>query len=266
MSGDEAVVLIASLMIGLFTWGLWYGSLYRVARLGLRTVPRRRLALVPVACGLLLFVVLRLASAHDVRDSGVYLTFYVVLGVAWLGLGTQLPRFFGLSARDDVVERGNAGAALAIGGAFVGLTLCFAGGNIGDGPGWWVVVFSALVATAGLLLVWLLLERFGALADQITIERDPAAGLRLAGFLTACGLVLGRAVAGDWVSAEATVQDLLFHGWPVLVLLVIAIPVERALRVTPERPESSRVAPALLSALLYVALGAAHVLRLGPPA
>ena len=34
-------------------------------------------------------------------------------------------------------------AVPAVVGALVGVTFCYAGGNIGDGPGWWVVVFSA---------------------------------------------------------------------------------------------------------------------------
>ena len=49
----------------------------------------------------------------------------------------------------------NAAAAMATAGATIGVTLSYAGGNIGDGPGWWVVVFSAAIATAGLFACWL---------------------------------------------------------------------------------------------------------------
>jgi hypothetical protein len=42
------------------------------------------------------------------------------------------------------LEHGNPAA-----GAILGLTLAFARGNIGNGPGWWVVVFSAGMSTLG---------------------------------------------------------------------------------------------------------------------
>ncbi len=263
MSEDEIFFVLVSGVVALITWGRWYNALYRVPRLGLHAAIRGRLGIVPLACALLLYLVLRLASASDVRDSATYLFFYMVLGAGWLGAGTLLPRAFGLSARDDVAERGNASAALAIGGALLGLTLCFAGANVGNGPGWWVVVFSALVATGALALVWQALDRFTAIGEQVTGERDLAAGLRLGGFLAASGLVLGRAVAGDWVSAEATIADFVRTGWPVLVLLVVAGVVDRWTRVTPERPESSLVAQGALPAALYCGLAVGYALSLG---
>ena len=69
---------------------------------------------------------------------------------------------------------------------------CFAGGNVGDGPGWWVVVFCAALSTGALFLLWGALQAATDLADSIVIERDGASAVRLAGFLVACGLVLGR--------------------------------------------------------------------------
>ena len=264
MSGDENLLLFASAILALLAWGVWYTWLLRVPRLGTHLRPRRLLTFAPVLCAALLYIVLVAASAHDVRDSEIYLTLYLVFGFAWVGVGAHALRLLGLSARDDVVERDNESAALAIAGALVALTLCFGGGNIGDGPGWWVVLFSAVLATGTLALLWYLLDRSTALADQITIERDPAAGLRLAGFLVAAGLVLGRAVAGDWLSAPATVRDFALAGWPVLPLLVLAIAIDRATRITPERPQSSLAWHGAAPALGYIALVAVHLVGLGP--
>lgn len=264
MSGDENLLLFASGIVALACWGVWYLWLLRLPRLGSRGAPRRLLTVVPGVCAVLLYLVLTTAAARDVRDSEVYLTLYLVFGLAWVGIGAHALRLFGLSARDDVIERDNESAALAIGGALVALTLCFAGGNIGDGPGWWVVLFSGLLATGSLGVLWYALDRATAVADQVTIERDPAAGARLAGFLVACGLVLGRAVAGDWVSADATVRDFGAAAWPVLPLLVVAIGVDRAARRTPERPTSALVAQGIAPALLYVGLVLVHVVLLGP--
>jgi uncharacterized membrane protein YjfL (UPF0719 family) len=122
-----------------------------------------------------------------VRDDPRYLLFYFFPGAMWVSVAVRCLPLVGLSARDDVVERGNSSAALAIAGAILAITLCFAGGNIGDGPGWWVVVFSAGLATVALLLSWLVLETVARVADVVTIERDEAAGLRLGGWLIACG-------------------------------------------------------------------------------
>src|SRR4029453_10538043 len=146
-------------------------------------------------------------SAHDVRDDPTYLFMYVLLGAAWVGVWIRLLAMTGVSKRDDVVERSNSSAALAVAGATLGITLCYAGGNIGDGPGWWVVVFSAALATLALFAAWLLLGFASGVSDAVTVDRDPAAGLRLAAFLIGCGLILGRAVAGDWESAAATVRE-----------------------------------------------------------
>mgnify|MGYP006204508805 CR=1 FL=1 len=96
----------------------------------------------------------------------------------------------------EMAERGNAAAAYAGAGAVVAIALCFAGGNIGDGPGWWVVVFSAALSTGVFYLLWLFFEGQASISDAITIDRDPAVALRIAGFFVGSGLILGRAVAG----------------------------------------------------------------------
>ena len=106
------------------------------------------------------------------RDDPLYFVFYLLMGAAWVGGGARILSFFGLCARDDVIERGNRAAAAAIAGALLGITLCFAGGNIGDGPGWWVVVFCAVLSTGVLLLFWSILDRATGMADTITIDHD----------------------------------------------------------------------------------------------
>ena len=226
---------------------------------------RRLLHLAPLVAAALLWAVLRTASSFDVQDDPVYLTFYLVLGSAWVGLWIRSPALAGISVRDDVVERANGSAAIVVAGAMLGITLCYAGGNIGDGPGWWVVVFSAALATLALLAAWMVLEFASGVSDTITVDRDPAAGLRLAGFLIACGLILGRGVAGDWVSAEATVRDFVAAAWPVVVLVIVAAIVERVARPTPESPQSPVFAYGIAPALLYLGGAAYQVMRLGYP-
>jgi uncharacterized membrane protein YjfL (UPF0719 family) len=256
MSGDEAIALFMSLGFAALAWVAWLVVVLAAAR---RCWTRARVPLlvVPPLCAALLFAILRRYSSEDVRDAPEYLLLYTAMGMAWLGIAAWLLTQIGLSFRDDVVERGNPAAAWAISGALAGVTLCYAGGNIGNGPGWWVVVFCAALATAVLLLLWLLLDQATRIADTVTIDRDPAAGLRLAGFFVAVGLVLGRAVAGDWTSAESTVLDFGLLAWPALGIWGAAALLEPQLRPTPERLRPPVVEYGVLPAGLYLGLAAA---------
>ncbi|HEY2293361.1 MAG TPA: hypothetical protein VGM86_21885 [Thermoanaerobaculia bacterium] len=264
MSGDEGLVLVASLMLGALSWFHWYRDARTATwrRSGIRE--RWLLILPPLLAAFLVFQVLRGLAASDVRDDPLYLFFYEALGVAWIGAGMRVLELFGLGARDDVVERGNRAAAMAIAGAIVGIALCFAGGNLGEGPGWWAVVFCALLSTGTLLLFWTLLDRLTGVADAVTIDRDPAAGVRVAGFFLALGLILGRAVAGDWLDGGAALLDFALKGWPAAVLLALAVALERRLRPSPAAPDRPALTHGAVPALLYLGLSAAAVGMAGP--
>ena len=54
------------------------------------------------------------------------------------------------------LKGGDVGAILVE--PMLGVTLCYAGGNIGNGPGWWVVVFSAGLSTVALFAAWMVLD------------------------------------------------------------------------------------------------------------
>lgn len=262
MSPDELIVLIVA---GIGVFGLWGSWLHQHAFVGRDGYPRARGTyhlVVPLVCAGLLFLVLKTSASFDVVDSPLYLTFYMVVGAAWVGVCLKCTGVAGISVRDDVIERRNRAAAIAVGGAMVGFTLTFAGGNIGDGPGWWVVLFSSGLATATLFALWVALDIGGGAADSITVERDVAAGTRVAGFLIGQGLILGRSVAGDWISAAATVRDFATTAWPALVLLAFAILVERSFRPSPQRPNPPVPAFGLFPAVAYLIAGAAVVLRL----
>jgi uncharacterized membrane protein YjfL (UPF0719 family) len=171
----------------------------------------------------------------------------------------------GVITRDDALERENVSAAMVVAGALFGVTCCFIGGNIGDGPGWWVVVFSAGLATLALFLSWFVLELLGGVSDSVTIDRDPASGLRMAAFLVGCGLVFGRAAAGTWVSSAATVRDFGVLSAPVLLMVAGAVVVERLARPTPARPVPSLLLAGVVPALVYVDVAIFIVMRAGMP-
>jgi uncharacterized membrane protein YjfL (UPF0719 family) len=256
MSADEVFVTVAAMIVGPLLWAVWFFQIFRLQR-----VPGRRrsgagiIGLALAASIAAILFVLTTSASFDVVDAPIYQFMYVVLGLAWLRVSGAVFTFLGVSLRDDVVERGNRAAAIAVAGALLGVAFCYAGGNIGDGPGWWVVIFAAGFATATLFAAWMLLTRLTPIVDAVTIDRDAAAGLRSAAFLAGCGLVLGRGVAGDWFSAIETISDFLAALPPVAVITAIAAIVERAARPTADRPHAPLVAFGVLPSLAY--LGAA---------
>lgn len=268
MSADEVGATLIAFFVAAGLWGIWYFRPVSIARLGSREPEYRGsglLRLAPLIATLLVFAVLQTLAARDVRDDWRYLSMYTMLGAAWTGAALTLVPALGVSAIHDVHERGNRAAAWAISGAIVALAVAYAGGNIGDGPGWWVVVFAALLATVTLFLLWAALEDWTSVSDSITIDRDEASGIRLAGFLLGTSLILARAVAGDWVSAGATIRDFLLVSWPAVPLLVVACVVESRARPTPARPSQPVTSHGLVPALLYVAIGVFAVLAAGMP-
>ena len=263
MDDTETLVFFCSLGIALFAWFRWYMFVFLFRDYVPIRASRGLMSLAPILSTAVLLIVLLTLSSSDVKDSPTYIAFYLLMGVAWLGLAILFMPFAGLSARDDAIERHNPGAAYAICGALVGLMLCFAGGNIGNGPGWWVVVYSAGLATIALFVVWIVLQMVTQISDTITIGRDAAAGLRLAGFLIGAGLVLGRAVAGDWYGYGETFVDFIRYGWPVLVIALIAIVVEMLVRPTVQRPFGPALTYGMLPGIFYVVL-ALFVLSIEP--
>jgi len=100
-------------------------------------------------------------------------------------------------------------------------------------------------------------------AKKAWITAEAAAGVRLAAFLVAAGLILGRSVGGDWISAEATVADFAAAAWPALILVAVAALLERWLRPTPDNPRPSVSAYGLIPALLYLSLAFYQISRAG---
>lgn len=261
MSGDELMVLAFSVAIGLGMWIKWYGNVLMVSPL-VCTPHRRWFMFVPPVCMLILFCILKVFASFDVRDSAIYLFFYMAMGGAWVALSGLLFPVLGLSVRDDALERRNSASAIGVTGALVASTLTFAGSNIGDGPGWWVVIFCAMLSTGALLLLWLLMDMVGGIIEKIRVDRDIGAGWRLGSLLVAAGLILGRSVAGDWESADATVRDFARMGWVACVLAVCAGVVER-MWPTRSSLDTNILGIDLMPAAVYMTVAVIYVVELG---
>jgi hypothetical protein len=266
MSGDEVLAAIVCLLLNIFTWGSWAFVALSVRQYS--PAPSAYLApwiAAPITAALVFAVLARFAS-HDVRDSGLYIGFYLLMTLAATGLGLALLDRLGLSLRDDVLERRNPAACIACSGAIIGIGLAFAGANIGDGPGWWVVVFSGGLSVGGLLIGWIVIDRIGQAGEAIVVERDEAAGLRVEGWFVAAGAITGRAAAGNWVSAGATVADFSRIAWGALGLTILAAVVESLANhrgAGQTRPRGAWI-HGVSPALLWLGLSAGYLAWTGP--
>jgi len=190
---------------------------------------RRILTAVFAICLTGIWFVLKTGASTDVRSDSDEIAFYLAMCAGWLLLTVLAFEYMGVSVRDDVAGRRNWAATAALCGLMAGETFSLAGANTGNGPGPEVVVLCGAITTAVLFLLWSVLNAFAGIVDIVTIEREPGAGIRAAGFLAGSGAILGAAVAGDWISLEQTLRDFVYYGWPVFVVLVVAISVEKLL-------------------------------------
>lgn len=265
MGEDEIFVMLFGCMAALVFWAIWYMHTSCIGELFRSSTQKMLLAFTPLVCGIALFAVLKLWASHDVRDAAQYLFMYQAMGAGWVGaFAICLFPWLGVHYAHDALERANTGAAIAVCGGLLGFTLAFAGGNIGDGPGWWVVVFASGLATFTLAGCWALLAQYANMAEEITVDRDLAAGVRLGGFLLAGGMICGRAAAGNWISAAATLVDFWRVGWFMAPLLLLTWAFDYLGSPTPERPKPSVLAYGIVPSLLGLGLAVvAHMTRGG---
>lgn len=266
MSPDGVLVTGIAFILGPMLWVVWLWRMANVVTFPGRPGGVAAVGSAVLGCSLLIFIILKTGASSDVVDAPEYLFMYLMVGLAWMKIAEALFRYVGLNARDDVFERGNRAAVLALIGAMIGVTLCYGGGNVGDGPGWWVVLFSAGLATAGLMMSWAVLGQLSPVNDGVAIDRDSAAGIRLGAWLIACGLILGRGVAGDWVSVSSTLFDLATALPALVVILLLGVFVERLTKPTGQRPSGPLFMFGVLPASLYLFVGVAAVCWKGWPA
>ena len=103
-------------------------------------------------------------------------------------------------------------------------------------------------------MLWLLFELATQASSAITIDRDCSSGIRLAGLLAGIGLILGKAVAGNWVSVVRIIDDFVQRGLPAVGLTAIAAVMQRRLRPTSRWPAPSSIEYGWLPAVIYVGI------------
>ena len=71
--------------------------------------------------------------------------------------------------------------------------------------------------------MWFIVDVIAHASGAVTIDRDTASGIRIAGWAVAAAILLGRSVAGDWTGWDATLGDFLRLRWPAAVLTAVMI-------------------------------------------
>ena len=247
------VFLFFGAVVSLVLWYRFYKAVFQVHSFRPNKTHRALLVLLPGLCMLFIVVVLWNRSSPDVRSDAEWIALYAAGGAAWLQLGLYLLCVLGIAVREDVLERQNPAAPWVVYGTLTGTALCYAGANVGSGPGAEVVVFCAALSTLFLFGFWFCLERLFRLADRVTIDRDESAGMRTGGWISSIGLIFGGAVAGDWKSVQATVCDFIQYAWVALLFLLVAFLIERALKPSQEQQRSPRTASAAIAVAYFVA-------------
>jgi hypothetical protein len=243
----------------------YYRRLMSLPDMGSGRFARRAAGMTPVGCCALLLVVLWNWADSEVRhDGALQLGFVIAWGCAVLwtqGFGTLL----GLDVFEHGIEGRNPAAVWAGVGLLIGVTLAVAGANVGRGPTEATTLGPMFLAVGSLLTLWAGFSVLTGSVAAVAVERDVPSGLRTAALLIALGLILGRSVAGDWVSVEATLRDYLWQGLaPAATLLGVAAIVEFLERPTVRRPVTSIARSGVSAGALDLGFAAAWVWHLGP--
>jgi hypothetical protein len=252
--GDEGFFFVLAIVVAVAVGAVLIAPLLRVRRQSSRAAGRW---LVPAACVAgLAFVGVLLRTLSDpvhVRGWIDYELLFLVGAAAWLAVTVKLMSLTGVSWRDDVIERDNAAAAITLGGAVLGVSAAYGLCNVGSGPTIWTTIVPAFVATAAWTALWTLVAQFGRAAEHVAVDRDPASGVRAGSYLLASGAVLGRAMAGDFVSWSATWRDFAVLLVPAAAMAGIAIVAERALGPRPSKPHGRAIEGSVVAAVLLAA-------------
>lgn len=235
LSGDEFAVLLVSVFAAPVFLLAWGSLLLRPCPMGRRQPGRGVLAFLPLVPVVTFHLVLTRLADREVREHGVYEFLFVALGIAWLMFGLIAARLCGIGPRQQLVDQVNPAAAPVVGGAVFGVGMCFAGANVGGGATIWSTIVPAVLASVTWGALWLVADLLSGTSLAITIDRDEAAGWRVCGAVVASGIILGRAVAGDYHGADETLRDFVRQGLPAAVVMFILVPMHVLWRPTPRR-------------------------------
>jgi len=264
MSPSEFFVAIVTAAVGGFFWVGWFWTAYQTNRLVRPRVRRASLVVCFIAClGFVLSALLTVADPQ-VRENLGYFVLFMGVELTALAAVTVAGIVIGLGTLDDALRRPNSAAAWATGGLWLGTSIAVAGANVGRGDTIGTTLGPLVLAVITILVLWTVFSLATGGMRSITLDRNDPSGVRLSALFVAWGIILGRAVAGDWESTRGMWDDFVNQGRPVVLLLVVAVVVERLLRPSVRRPTPPRWV-GWLPAVGYLAVAVVWATWLGRP-
>jgi hypothetical protein len=255
-SNDEAIFFLSTLIVAIVVGVRYYRPLFSISPMNISRGQRRSLFWLPIIAILPTLIVVGRWADPQVVGHPDYMTLFAFGAAVWIFTASQFISVFGISMHDDALERQNRAALIASYGVVLGAAIVYALCNIGRGPTIWTTIVPAIVGTMLLIATLLLIELVGgSVSDSITIDRDIASALRLAGATIASAIVLGRAGAGDWASWNQTWIDFVTLGWPAAALALAAGAVHKLLRPTDLIPQPDIWKRGLFPAVLFLIAG-----------
>ncbi|HEX4997550.1 MAG TPA: hypothetical protein VFY29_04965 [Terriglobia bacterium] len=265
-SDDEWMFLMVAIIAGAIGAWRWYSTALRRSPFMSDSKPQVLLIFAPLASLAILFLVLQsLADPVYVAGHLDYTLLFMAGGAFWIFGASETFGVMGVSAGADAMRGRNPAAAIAVSGGIAGVALAYAGSNIGNGPTIWTTLVPAFTAATTLLVLWFFLEGIGGEWEAITLDKDIAAGIRLAAFLISAGSILGRAMAGDWIDWDQTFLDFVKFGWPAALLVPAMIWMNSRFAPTPDTLRPGLFRCGVMPALVMLGLAAFYVVSLGMP-
>jgi len=129
----------------------------------------------------------------------------------------------GMGVQEQLVAR-NVAAAIVVAGVYIATSLTYSGGLSGEGGGFWSMLLFFLLGQLALLGITYAFRRLTSYNDvQEIAAGNVAAALALTGLLIAVGLIVGRAVSGEYLGFLPSLGSFLL----ALLLVVVLYPVRQ---------------------------------------
>ncbi len=186
---------------------------------------------------------------------GIILLTLVALGTCRVCLGTAV---------QEPLVAGNVAAAIVVAGVYIATSLTYSGTLSGEGGGFWILLLFFLLGQVALMGITYGFRWLTSYDDvQEIAAGNVAAALAFAGVLIAVGLIVRRAVSGDYVGLWPSLSGFLLALFLVLVLypvrqillqwIVLGGPMHwRATLLDHEIAQDKNVAVGLLEATAYI--------------
>lgn len=244
----------------------WYRYLFGIFKPKRKLINDYILGLLPFVLFIIIYYTLRNLASFDVVNNTLFIIFYIFFGFTWIYLFNKLIfLFYDISWIDDIITNGNYAALSAYVGALLGITLIYAGANIGDGPGFWCVMVAGGIGAILWFILALLINKFTGIIERIVISRDLGSGIRFGGFLLSTGIILARGSGGDWFNFWQTIIDF-SDIWIIIPFAVLYLLIELYYKNKYEKENiPTNVTTSCLWLIFFIILSIYLILYVVPP-